>query len=168
MNLSCRGQWGPASGWWSQTQQQVDAIGGDCPARALLIASQAIQVMLSGEGDQGHRLVRGGSCRGTSLRRSQPRRTRRRGHRPVLVSIGSTDEGLRRLDEVMVSVIADELNPIVTRIIYCAVIDACQEGYDARRAGEWTQALTRWCEAQPDLIRSWCMKPACSTVVSAV
>jgi DNA-binding CsgD family transcriptional regulator len=36
--------------------------------------------------------------------------------------------------------------------MYCSVIDGCQEAYAARRAHEWTAALTRWCEEQPDMV----------------
>jgi DNA-binding CsgD family transcriptional regulator len=32
------------------------------------------------------------------------------------------------------------------------VIEGCQEVYAVRRAQEWTDALTRWCEEQPDMV----------------
>jgi ATP/maltotriose-dependent transcriptional regulator MalT len=32
------------------------------------------------------------------------------------------------------------------------VLEACGEVYDLRRADEWTSALKRWCESQPDLV----------------
>ena len=47
---------------------------------------------------------------------------------------------------------AGELSPIVTGLVYCSVIEGCQEVYDLRRAQEWTDAMTRWCEAQPDMV----------------
>ena len=65
---------------------------------------------------------------------------------------GEIKAGLAMLDEAMVSVTSDELLPVVTGLIYCNVIDACQEVYDLRRSQEWTAALTRWCDGQPDLV----------------
>ena len=37
-------------------------------------------------------------------------------------------------------------------IVFCSVIEACQEVYAFRRAHEWTAALAQWCEEQPEMV----------------
>jgi hypothetical protein len=61
-------------------------------------------------------------------------------------------QGLALLDEAMVAAVAGELSPPVTGTIYCGVIEVCHEVAELRRAREWTQALTAWCDSQPDLV----------------
>jgi ATP/maltotriose-dependent transcriptional regulator MalT len=65
---------------------------------------------------------------------------------------GRVAEGTALLDEAMVGLAAGEVSPIVSGEIYCSMIEACQEISDYGRMVEWTQALTRWCDAQPDLV----------------
>ena len=60
--------------------------------------------------------------------------------------------GLALLDETMVMVTAGELSPLVTGLMYCSVIAACQQVYALDRTREWTAALTQWCEGQPDMV----------------
>ena len=70
----------------------------------------------------------------------------------MLIKDGRVREGLALLDEGMVAVTAEELLPIVTGIVYCGVILACQEVYEVRRAREWTRALSDWWDLQPEMV----------------
>ncbi len=76
----------------------------------------------------------------------------RLGRGQCLVYLGEPGAGLALLDEVMVSVTTGDVSPAIAGFAYCAVIDACRDLFDVRRAQEWTVALTRWCETQPDLV----------------
>ena len=70
----------------------------------------------------------------------------------LLLHAGEVREGLALLDEAMLGSPRGEVSPILTGEIFCSLIEACQEIGDYRRIGDWTRALTRWCEAQPDLV----------------
>jgi DNA-binding CsgD family transcriptional regulator/tetratricopeptide (TPR) repeat protein len=51
----------------------------------------------------------------------------------------------------MSPVTSGQLSPLVTGLIYCGAIAACQQSYALDRAREWTAALHGWCEAQPQM-----------------
>jgi len=65
----------------------------------------------------------------------------------LLIARGSAADGVALLDEAMTSVVAGELSPFFTGVIYCRVLDACLALGDLRRAGEWNKAAVAWCEA---------------------
>ena len=52
----------------------------------------------------------------------------------------------------MLAVVAGELSPIVTGLMYCSVIDACRQVYALGRAREWTSAFSSVCEQQPEMV----------------
>lgn len=74
------------------------------------------------------------------------------GRSQSLIGMGRAHEAMAIIDEFMVGVTSGEVSPIVAGLVYCGVIGACQETFDLRRAHERTEALTKWCAEQPDLI----------------
>lgn len=70
----------------------------------------------------------------------------------LLLYAGRVPEGLTLLDEAMLGVTGGEVSPILTGEILCLMIEACQEVADYGRITEWTGVLSRWCDAQPDLV----------------
>jgi len=69
-----------------------------------------------------------------------------------LIYLGEIVEGMALLDEAMVAITAHEVSPAAVGDLYCTVIEGCQEVFDVRRAQEWTAALSRWCDSQPELV----------------
>jgi ATP/maltotriose-dependent transcriptional regulator MalT len=70
----------------------------------------------------------------------------------LMIYAGRVPEGLTILDEAMIGISAREVSPIIAGMVYCAMIEGCQEVSDFTRAASWTSALTRWCDLQPGLV----------------
>jgi DNA-binding CsgD family transcriptional regulator len=70
----------------------------------------------------------------------------------LLLYAGRVPQALALLDEAMIGVTTSEVSPVIAGHVYCSMIEACQEISDFARVMEWTDALTRWCHTQPDLV----------------
>jgi class 3 adenylate cyclase len=64
----------------------------------------------------------------------------------AFVHRGDVESGLAILDEASTSAVSGELRPFATGLVYCVTISSCQNVGDFRRAAEWTDAASRWCE----------------------
>ncbi|MEK6207036.1 MAG: adenylate/guanylate cyclase domain-containing protein [Chloroflexota bacterium] len=66
----------------------------------------------------------------------------------ALIGTGDVTNGLATFDRATIAAVADEVDPWTTGMIYCATIAACRDIGDFRRAADWTEATSRWCERQ--------------------
>jgi ATP/maltotriose-dependent transcriptional regulator MalT len=148
--LMLRSEMGPATGWLGRAHRLLEGEG-ECAEQGYLLMPVAFQHQAEGDLD--------GACATTAAAAEIGERF---GDRDLfalaihtqgefLVHGGKVREGLGLLDESMVAVMEGGTSPIVTGIVYCGVILACEQVFEVRRAREWTAALTRWCEQQPDL-----------------
>jgi hypothetical protein len=152
LDLALRGETGGAGGWLARAQRLLERTEGDSVEGGYLL----IPLMFRHEAD--------GDFEGAAAVAATAARVGERfGDRDLfalavhsqgtyLVKQGRVGEGLELMDEAMIAVTAQELSPIASGLVYCGVIVGCQEAYELRRAREWTAALSRWCEQQPDMV----------------
>jgi DNA-binding CsgD family transcriptional regulator len=151
MNLALRGEIGPATGWLGRAQRLLEPEG-ECAEQGYLLLPGVFRHEAAGD-----------FAAAAAVAEEVVRIAERFGDRDLfalaiqaqgymLIKDGRMREGLALLDEGMVAVTAEELSPIVTGIVYCGVILACQEAYEVRRAREWTRALADWWALQPEMV----------------
>jgi ATP/maltotriose-dependent transcriptional regulator MalT len=150
--LAFRGEMGPATGWLGRAQRLLEGEG-DCVEQGYLLIPVIFQH--EAEGDLAGAAATAAAAAEAGQRFGDKDLFALAVHAQgdILVRAGKVRDGLGLLDEAMVAVTEGGLSsPIVTGIVYCGVILACEHVYELRRAKEWTAALQRWCEQQPDLV----------------
>ncbi|MHA6784598.1 LuxR C-terminal-related transcriptional regulator [Pseudonocardia saturnea] len=146
------GELARGGGWVARAQRLLDERGTDCVEHGYLRYAAALRAVLSGEIDTAHTAF-GAACRiGSQFDDPELVTLARIGQGRCLIYLGEVEDGVALLDEAMVAVGAREVSPIAAGDAYCTVIDGCHELFDVRRAQEWTDALQRWCDEQPELV----------------
>ena len=162
LGLFFRGDLAPAMGWVARGGRLLEESRRDCIEQAWLRMLTALPRLFEGDADAGPSFVEAGEI-AKRLADADATMFARLGRGYSLILQGRIAEGMALLDEVMVSVTADEVAPMLAGIAYCQVIDLCQAVFDLRRAREWTEALTRWCDSQADIVpfRGNCLVHRC-------
>ena len=152
MILMIRGEVGPGSAWIGRAQRLCEGQPDESVERGYLLMPLVFRHEAAGEfeaaaaaaGKAAAMAERFGDADGFALASHV--------HGYMLIKAGRVREGLAALDESMLAATSGDLSPMTTGIVYCGVILACQEVFEARRAQEWTAVLTEWCEGQPDVV----------------
>jgi DNA-binding NarL/FixJ family response regulator len=151
LGLVLRGEAAPASGWLARAQRFAGDVEGGAEEACLLLGD-AIQHMFAGEAEEARALYHRAAEIGVRFGDPDVVTLALLGEGQSVIMLGRTADGLTLLDEAMVAVTADETSAPMTGLVYCAVIETCQEIFDVRRAREWTAALSQWCASQPELV----------------
>lgn len=152
--LASRGDHAPARGWFARAERTLDQGGSECDEcveRGYLLLPEALGQVVGGDEAAARETFRRATEIGERFDEPDLATYGRHGQGRALIRMGEIEAGVALLDEAMVAVTAGEISPLVAGDVYCSVIEACHETFDLRRAHEWTAALTRWCEEQPDL-----------------
>ncbi len=147
-----KGQLARGGGWIHRAQRLLDQNERDCVEQGYLRYAASLRLVF--EGDPAGARVGFAEAAGVGDRFHDPElgALARVGQGRCLIHLGEIAEGMALLDDAMVAVTAREISPTAVGDLYCTVIEGCQEVFDVRRAQEWTAALSRWCEAQPELV----------------
>jgi DNA-binding NarL/FixJ family response regulator len=141
-----------ASGWFGRAQRLLETPARDCVERGYLLIPVWLQQMGSGDNELAYATAAEAAEIGERFGDADLMWLARDEQGRALVKQGRVEEGLRLVDEVFVAAVAGELSPIVTGIVYCNTIAFCGDAYQLHHAREWTQALTLWCEHQPEMV----------------
>ena len=147
-----RGEMAQGGGWLARGGVLVDQHGLDCVECGYLLLPAALQALGSGEVEAARELLVRASELARRFGDADLAALGAIGRGEAMLRTGRLSDAVPFFDEAMVSVTAGETSPVVSGIVYCAVIDACHESFDFRRAREWTAALDRWCGRQPGLV----------------
>jgi DNA-binding NarL/FixJ family response regulator len=150
LSVLLRGEMGLATAWLSRARRLLDSR--DCVEQGYLLLPIAEQGLTEGDVASALGAANRAAAIGDHFGDVDLIACARHLQGRALLKQGQIKRGLVLLDEAMLAVTAGELSPIMTGLIYCSVIEACQEVYALSRAREWTSALSRWCEQQPDMV----------------
>ena len=153
MVLLTSGEPAVGGGWVARCRRLLDDVEGDVVERGYLLTLEMFSHIFGGDPHQAYLLAQQVTDYGRRFGDADLTANGLNAQGRMLIYTGHVPEGLALLDEAMVGISTGDVSPIVAGEIYCSLIEACQEVSDYGRAAEWTSALTRWVEDQPELVR---------------
>jgi DNA-binding CsgD family transcriptional regulator len=140
-----------ADGWFARARRLFDEAGEDGAERGWLLIPTWLDHMARGDYESGYAAAGEAVVIAQHFGDDDLLWLARGDQGRALVNLGRVADGLRLVDEMLVVAAEGTLSPVVTGIVYCNTIAYCVDGYAFEHAREWTAALLRWCESQPEM-----------------
>jgi DNA-binding CsgD family transcriptional regulator len=152
VNLALVGEFGRASGWFGRAARLIEREGRECVEQGYLLMPVALRNEAMGDFEAVYQTA--GEAVAIGERFGDADLFSLATHTQGLARIrqGRVEEGLALLDEAMLTLSESKVSPMIAGVVYCGVISGCEEAFELRRAREWTDVLTAWCDEQPDLV----------------
>ena len=147
------GEWARSGGWMARGERLLDDEQvPDCAEKGLFLLPAALEANAAGHAVKAQKLFEQIATIGEQFDDVDLIALGRLGCGRAMIQQGDVAKGIKLLDETMITVETEGVFPVIKGIVYCSVIEICRKVWDLRRAQEWTSVLTRWCEAQPDIV----------------
>ena len=148
--LLFRGEVAQANAWIARGQRLI--AGRECVEHGYLLLPLAEQQLRAGRTADAQEAATTAASVGDRFGDADLFALARHVQGRALILQDQVVRGLELLDETMLAVVAGDLSPIVTGLMYCSVIAACHQVYALNRAREWTFALSAWCGRQAEAV----------------
>jgi DNA-binding CsgD family transcriptional regulator len=146
-----RGRHAEGGAWLGRAGRLLEAHALDTAEQGYLLIPAALQTLESGDPRRAHEMFCDAAGIADRFGDADLIALSRLGRGQALVRMGEVRQGQAMQDEAMLAVTTGDVSPMAAGIVYCALIIACRDVFDWRRAQEWTAALSRWCANQQHL-----------------
>jgi ATP/maltotriose-dependent transcriptional regulator MalT len=152
LRLGMLGEAGRAGAWVQRAQRLVEEAEGEISTKGLVLISGIRRLIGEGGLTRAEAMAREAIEIGIRCADADCAAFARCQLAQVLIRTGRVGDGLAELDEAMLAASGGALNPVLTGLVYCITIAACRNVHAHDRSREWTEALSTWCDAQPQLV----------------
>lgn len=146
------GQVAQGLGWLARARHVLEDRQLDCAERGYLLVPLALQSVDQGDYATAYTTFSEAAAIAARFGDAELATMAQYGRGRALIGSGRTADGIALIDEAMVAIMSGQVSPGVVGALYCSAIEAWKGIFDLRRAQEWTAALSRWCDSQPDLV----------------
>jgi DNA-binding NarL/FixJ family response regulator len=147
-----RGEKGRATGWFARAERLLAHEAQECAEHGYLLLATIQQRLEAGDLESALAAAVEAAAIGERCADPDLIACALYDQGEIRLRQGAVQPGLALLDETMITVTSGRVSPLVTGLMYCAVIAACQRVYAIDRSREWTAALSQWCAKQPDMV----------------
>jgi DNA-binding NarL/FixJ family response regulator len=150
--LASLGEIGRSSGWLEQSRKLIARLDTPSRVEGYLLLPVVHRHLAGGELDEAAKVAARAAEIGGRLADPDLEALAQSLLGRALLRQGEIERGLAVLDLGMITASRDTVSPLATGLVYCTAIADCARIFALDRAREWTQALARFCSAQPQLV----------------